>query len=193
MIKIQTFSEEHFPKIQKFLITELKQIKTDSLIFSLSKKLMLNYFYFILKMGGLVLLITDKKKIYGCLILEKSSKNTLKFLKKNSLEIVRYLILSKYLSDKVLVAKIFFNWIFFKENKKNYKNNIIVIAVKKQLRGKKFGSKLIQIVKRKLKDKIHVMTDSNNIHAQRFYLKNSFIKKEKIKYGLRKLVIFYLK
>ena len=193
MIKIETFSKKHYSKIKTFLITELKNVKKDSLIFSLSNKLMLDYFYFVLKKGGYIFLITNKKKIYGCLILEKSSKNTLGFLKKNSFAIIKYLIWSKYLSDKIILAKLFFNWIFFKEYKTNYINNIIIIAVKKHLRGRKYGSKLIQILKNKIKNKIHVMTDKSNINAQSFYIKNSFIKKNEINYGLRKLIVFCYK
>ena len=193
MIKIETFSKKHYLKLQKFLITELKKVKDDSLIFSFSKKILLNYFYFILKMGGIVFLITHNKKIYGCMVLEKSSKNTLSFFKKNSFVIIKNLIFSKYLSDKIIFTKLFFNWIFFKDNRINYINNIIIIAVKKQLRRKKFGSKLIKILKSKVKNKIHVMTDKNNIAAQKFYLKNGFIKKKEINYGLRKLIVFCYK
>ena len=190
MIKIEAFSKKHNLKIKKFLVTELKKVKKDSLIFSLSNNLMLEYFYFILKQGGHILLITSKKKIYGCLIFEKSSKNTISFLRKNSFAIIKCLILSKYLSDKIILTKLFFNWFFFQEKRNNYINNIIVIAVKKQIRGQNYGSKLIKILKKKIKKKIHVMTDKSNLNAQNFYIKNSFIKKREIKYGLRKLIVF---
>ena len=193
MIKIEIFSKKYNSKLQKFLIRELKKIKDDSLIFSFSKEILLNYFFFIFKMGGIVFLITQNKKIYGCMVLEKSSKNTFSFLKKNSFAIVKNLIFSKHLSDKIILAKLVFNWFFFKENRTNYNNNIVIIAIKKRLRRKKFGSKLIRALKTKIKNKIHVMTDVNNLGAQKFYLKNGFIKKRKINYGLRKLIVFYIK
>ena len=190
MIKIETFSKKHNLKIKKFLLTELKKVKKDSLIFSFSNNLMLKYFYYILEKGGHILLITNKKKIYGCLILEKTSKNTLGFLKKNSFEIVKCLILSKNLSDKIILIRLFFNWIFFQKKINSYINNIIVIAVKKELRSQNYGSQLIKILKKKIKKKIHVTTDKSNIRAQKFYIKNSFIKKREIRYGLRKLIVF---
>ena len=193
MFRIEIFSQKHFTRINKKFLNELKQIKPDSLLFSFSKKLILKYFKYLSKKDGIIIFITKNKKIYGCLIFEKSTEDTLNFLKNNSILIFKNLLFSKYLTDKIILINIVVNWIFFNKPDSLYRNNIIIIAVKKEMRGNQIGTKLISFLKKKIKEKIYVMAYANNILAHKFYIKNNFKLKKNIKYGLRKLKVYCYK
>ena len=193
MFKIEIFSQKHFSKVNKKFLNELKQIKPDSLLFSFSRQLILKYFKYLLKKDGIIIFITKNKKIYGCLIFEKSTKDTLDFLKKNSILILKNLLFSKYFTDKIILINIVVNWIFFNKQVSSYKNNIIIIAVKKKMRGNQIGTKLILFLKKNIKQRIYVMAYASNILAHKFYIKNNFKLEKNIKYGLRKLKVYYYK
>jgi ribosomal protein S18 acetylase RimI-like enzyme len=193
MFIIENFSQKHFHKINNFFLKEIKKIKPDSLLFSFSKKLFLKYFKYLLKKDGLILLIKKDKKVYGCLIFEKCTGDTINFLNDNSISILKNLFFSRYLIDKIILINIIFNRVFFNKKISLYKNNIIIIAVKNEVIGQGIGTKLILFLKKKVKSKIHVMTDVNNIQAQKFYIKNNFKIKKNIRYGLRKLKVYCYK
>jgi GNAT superfamily N-acetyltransferase len=125
--------------------------------------------------------------------MENKSIDSISFFKRNILNISLNLLFSKNMSDKKILLRYFFNFLFMKKDNVIIKNNIILVAVVPSERGKNIGKKLIKKLIKLVNSNLFVSTDSDNFRAQNFYKKNKFKYFKQIYYGIRKLYLYKLK
>jgi ribosomal protein S18 acetylase RimI-like enzyme len=170
---------------------KIKKIKDTSLICSLRRPLLIEYFDFIKSQNGTVLIGVNKNKIIGLLIFEKKKNISIIFFKKNLFKIGLKLFFSKLISDKIILLKFFINFFFLKKNQTTgFNNQIIFLAVDKNLTGQGFGKRFIDKIKKITNKNIYVLVETNNTKAQNFYIKNNFVLYFNIMHGLNKIKVF---
>jgi|TARA_B100001964_G_C14095569_1_gene536856 ribosomal protein S18 acetylase RimI-like enzyme len=192
MIKVTTW-QKILKDTKKKISKNFKYIKDDSLICSFSENLLKNFFDVVVKKNGKVLIAYKKSKIVGLLVMENKSIDSISFFKRNILNISLNLLFSKNMSDKKILLRYFFNFLFMKKDNVIIKNNIILVAVVPSERGKNIGKKLIKKLIKLVNSNLFVSTDSDNFRAQNFYKKNKFKYFKQIYYGIRKLYLYKLK
>ena len=183
MLKIKEWYQ--LKEKNKFSI-DIENIKINSLICSIPKNILIKYLNNVEKKGRVI--VCQKKEIIGLLIFETNPIRSIKFLKKNLIDIIFGLLIKKNLRSKIILIKYFIDYIFFK--KINLKNQIILLAVKKNFRNIGIGKKLINFLLKKKYQSICVTSDFNNYRAHNFYQKNNFFFYENINLGLRKIKVF---
>lgn len=183
MLKIKEWYQ--LKEKNKFSIN-IENIKINSLICSIPKNILIKYLNNVEKNGRVI--VCQKKEIIGLLIFETNPIRSINFLKKNLIDIIFGLLFKKNLRSKIILLKYFIDYIFFK--KINLKNQIILLAVKKNFRNIGIGKKLINFLLKKKYQSICVTSDFNNYRAHNFYQKNNFFFYENINLGLRKIKVF---
>lgn len=170
---------------------KIKKIKDTSLICSLRGSLLREYFDFIKNQNGTVLIGLNKKKIIGLLIFEKKKNTSIIFFKKNLFKIGLKLFISKFISDKIILLKFFINFFFLKKDQiTGFNNQIVFLAINKNLIGQGFGRRFIDKIKKITNKNIYVLVEAANTKAQSFYIKNNFILYSNIMHGLNKVKVF---
>ena len=188
MINKSTFKITNWKNLKKKNIIKLnlKKLKKESIICNLPNKLLINYFNNIENNGKVLFCL--KKKIIGILVFEKNPNESIKFFKKNLINIFFGLLFKKDFNSKIILLKYSFNYFFLK--KINLVNQIILLSVHKKYRNLGLGKKLIQFLRKDNNENIYVTSDLSNYRAHSFYLRNNFNYFNDINLGLRKVRIF---
>lgn len=170
---------------------KVKKIKETSLICSLKKSMLKEYFDFIQDQNGIILIGIIKNTVAGLLIFEKKKNTSIIFFKKNLIRIGLKLFFSKFISDKIILLKFFINLFFLRKNQNTgFNNQIIFLAIDKDIINQGFGRKLINKIKKITNKDIYVLAEFTNIKAQEFYIKNNFYFYSDIRHGLNKIKVF---